>query len=292
MFVHDPQPIALIEQRPRHDNKWIWRCHVDVSHAAYEVWKFLQPFIVRYDASVFSAPQFAQTLPIPQFLIAPSIDPLADKNRDLDPDAIDDVLHRLGLISDKPMITQIARFDELKDPVGVIKAFKMVNRSLDCQLVLAGDAPNGDPEAEAVLAQARDEADDHPDVHILTLVPGSDIQINALQRAATVLVQKSLREGFGLTVSEALWKGKPVVASAVGGIPLQVKHRFSGLLCHSTEGAALAIKQLLNNPEYARQLGENGREQVRTHNLLTRHVKDYLLLFLSLSHLNEDIVNL
>lgn len=292
VFVHDPQPIALIEQKSQRNNRWIWRCHVDVSHPSQQIWKFLQSFIVRYDASVFSAPQFSQTLPIPQFLISPSIDPLAEKNRPLTHEEIDEVLHRLGLNSDKPMVTQISRFDSLKDPVGVIKAFKMVYRSTDCQLVLAGGTATDDPESDAVLNLVKEEAGDHPDIHILVLKPGSDLEINALQRASAVVVQKSLREGFGLTVSEALWKARPVVASAVGGIPLQIKHRFSGLLCHSNEGAALAIKQLLNNTDYATQLGENGREQVRIHHLLTRHLKDYLLLFLSLDHLEQDIVDL
>ncbi len=292
VFVHDPQPIALIEKRNQHKNKWIWRCHVDVSNPYPDIWKFLHPFIVRYDASVFSAPQFSQVLPIPQFLISPSIDPLAEKNRLLTQNEIEEVLQRFGLTSDKPMVTQISRFDFLKDPVGVIKAFKMVRRSTDCQLVLAGGTATDDPESDIVLKEVLKEAEGDPDIHILTIPPGSDLEVNALQRASAVVVQKSIREGFGLTVSEALWKARPVVASAVGGIPLQIKHRFSGLLCHSTEGAALAIKQLLNNPDYARKLGENGREQVRNHHLLTQHLKQYLLLFLALNHLEDDIVNL
>jgi trehalose synthase len=292
VFVHDPQPIALIEQRAQWKNKWLWRCHVDVSHPAPEIWKFLHSFIVQYDTAVFSAPQFSQVLPIPQALISPSIDPLAEKNRELKQDEIDDVLHRFKLKSDKPMITQVSRFDFLKDPVGVIKAFKMVRKSVDCQLVLAGGTATDDPESDVVLNEVKKEADGDPDVHVLTIPPGSDLEINALQRASAVVIQKSIREGFGLTVSEALWKGRPMVASAVGGIPLQIKHRFSGLLCHSIEGAALAIKQLLNNRDYAAQLGENGREQVRAHHLLTNHLKDYLLLFLSLEHLGKDIVHL
>lgn len=292
VFIHDPQPIALIEQKTQKKNKWIWRCHVDVSHPSPDIWKFLQPFIVQYDVAVFSAPQFSQVLPVPQVLISPSIDPLAEKNRQLRQDEIDNVLHQFGLTSDKPIVTQISRFDFLKDPIGVIKAFKMVRKSVECQLVLAGGTATDDPESDVVLNEVKKEADGDPDIHILTIPPGSDLEINALQRASAVVVQKSIREGFGLTVSEALWKARPTVASAVGGIPLQIKHRFSGLLCHSIEGAAMAIKQLLNNREYANQLGENGREQVRAHHLLTSHLKDYLLLFLSLDHLDEDIINL
>ncbi len=280
MFIHDPQPIGLINKRQK--GKWIWRCHVDVSKPNEQVWNFLYQFITRYDASVFSAPQFSQELPIAQAMIAPSIDPLADKNKDLPQETIDEVLHRFGIASDKPIVTQVSRFDFLKDPVGVIRAWRMVRKSIDCQLVLAGGTATDDPESDMVLQAVREEADGHPDIHILLIPPGSDIEINALQRASAVVMQKSLKEGFGLTVAEALWKARPVVASAVGGIPLQIKHKYSGMLCHSVEGAALALKQILNNPDFAEQLGRNGREQVRAHHLLTRHLMEYLLLFLSL----------
>jgi len=157
-------------------------------------------------------------------------------------------------------------------------------------LILAGGTATDDPEGIKVLEEVKEKAASDPDIHIL-LLPHSDIEVNALQRVSTVLIQKSLREGFGLTVAEALWKAKPVVASNVGGIPLQIKHKYSGLLCHSVEGAAFAIKQLLNSPQYARKLGENGREHIRNNFLLTRHIRDYLLLFLSLSH-PEDLVYL
>lgn len=291
VFVHDPQPIGLINQRDKYNNKWIWRCHVDVSEPNEKVWEFLHKFIVKYDAAVFSSPQFSPILPIRQFMVPPSIDPLSDKNRDLSQETIEEILTRFGIKNDKPIITQISRFDYLKDPVGVVEAFQMVKKYNDCQLILAGGTATDDPESDKVLTEIREKAGDDPDIHILEIPSGSDIEINALQRASTIIVQKSIREGFGLTVSEALWKGKPVVASAVGGIPLQIAHKFNGLLCHSIEGAALAIKQLLNNPEFARKLGENGQEHVRQHYLLTRHLKDYLLLFLSLYH-PEDIVHL
>ncbi|MBI3312622.1 MAG: glycosyltransferase [Candidatus Omnitrophica bacterium] len=291
IFVHDPQPIALIDRKPNMNSKWIWRCHIDISHPSPQVWNFLRPFIDRYDAAVFSAPTFSQELPIRQFLIPVSIDPLSDKNKELPQPTIDGVLQRFHIDKEKPIITQISRFDYLKDPLGVIEAFEMVQKHFDCQLILAGGEATDDPESVEVLAKTRERASRNSDIHVLAIPSGSDIEINALQRASAVVVQKSLKEGFGLTVSEALWKGRPMVASAVGGITLQVTHRYSGLLCHSIEGAAFAIKQLLQNPGYAKKLGENGREHVRQNFLLTRHLRDYLLLFLSLYH-PEDVVRL
>lgn len=288
VFIHDPQPIALIEKKTA--NRWIWRCHVDVSSPDQQVWDFLMRFISRYDASVFSAPVFSRQLSVRQFLIAPSIDPLSDKNRELPPETVDAVLRKYSIPRDKPIVTQISRFDRLKDPLGVIDAFRMVRRHAECRLVLAGGGASDDPEGVRVLEEVREKAGNDSDIHIL-LLPQNDLDVNALQRASAVIVQKSLREGFGLTVSEALWKGKPVVASNVGGIPLQITHKYSGLLCHSVDGAAFAIKQLLNNPEYAAKLGANGREHVRNNFLLTRHLKDYMLLFLSLFH-PGDIVYL
>ncbi len=288
VFIHDPQPIALVERRD--GNKWLWRCHVDVSDPDRKVWKFLRAYIDRYDSAVFSAPAFSPQLPIRQFLIAPSIDPLSDKNRDLSDEEVGAVLAKHGVPRDKPIVTQISRFDRLKDPVGVIEAYIQVKRYVDCRLILAGGTATDDPEGAQVLAEVNERAANDPDIHVL-LLPQNDLEVNALQRASDVIVQKSIREGFGLTVSEALWKGKPVVASSVGGIPLQVTHKYSGLLCHSVEGAAFAIKQLLSSPEYARKLGENGREHVRNNFLLTRHLRDYMLLFLSLYH-PEDIVHL
>lgn len=292
VFLHDPQPITLVEQRrPDQTSRWIWRCHVDVSRPHQAVWNFLKPYILKFDAAVYSFSAFAQQMPMEQILIAPSIDPLSDKNRDLAPEEIDVILKRLGIPRDRPIITQVSRFDYLKDPLGVIEAFRRVRKSIKCRLVLAGGPASDDPEGEEVLNRVREAAKGNPDIHLLMLPPNSNLEINALQRASAVVVQKSLREGFGLTVAEALWKARPVVASAVGGIPLQVKHGYSGLLVHSVEGAAHAIKQLLNNPDYAKRLGENGREHVRQNFLLTRHLRDYLLLFLTLGS-SSDVVSL
>jgi trehalose synthase len=290
VFIHDPQPATLIEQRRRHPaSKWIWRCHIDVSNPHRRLWRFLERYVLKYDAAVYSSPAFAQRMPMRQILIAPSIDPLSDKNRELSGEEVRDVLRRLEIPTDLPLVTQVSRFDYLKDPLGVIEAFLRVRRAIRCRLLLVGGSATDDPEGAEVLAKVRERARGQPDILVLLLPPDSHVEINALQRVSAVVVQKSVREGFGLTVSEALWKARPVVASAVGGIPLQVKHRYSGLLVHSPEGAAAAIRQLLQNPDLARRLGENGREHVRQNFLLTRHLADYLLTFLTLRHKGESL---
>lgn len=290
VFVHDPQPLMLIEKRKESDNKWIWRCHVDVSHPNAEVWSFLKKFIEEYDASVFSSPGFAQILNIPQFMIPPSIDPFSEKNRSLSGSEIRYVVKKYGLDAKKPIVSQISRFDFLKDPVGVIDAYKLVKKYIDCQLVLAGNRAADDPETDQVLQEVRERAKGDPDIHILLIPPKeNDLDVNALQRASACVVQKSIREGFALTVTEALWKGKAVVASNVGGIPLQIKHKYSGLLCNSIGGAALEIKQILHSPEYARRLGENAKEHIRRNFLSTRHLRDFMLLFLYMYD-PEDII--
>lgn len=288
VFIHDPQPIALVKKKS--DNKWIWRCHIDISDSNQKVWEFLKDFVIRYDASVFSAPAFSQKLPIRQFLIPPSIDPLSDKNKELSQETINSILAKYSIQRDRPIVTQISRFDALKDPIGVIEVYNKVKKDIDCQLVLAGGTAEDDPEGLKVLEEVREKAHQDNNIHIL-LLPQDDIAVNALQSASTVIIQKSIKEGFGLTVAEALWKAKPVVASNVGGIPLQIRHKYSGLLCHSINGAAFALKQLLNNPQYAKKLGENGREHIKSNFLITRHLRDYMLLFLSLYH-TEDLVYL
>jgi trehalose synthase len=280
VVIHDPQPAALIESRANHSGHWVWRCHIDLSQPDLKVWDFLAPFVDRYDAAIFSSPDFARRLPIPQYLFYPSIDPLSDKNREVEPDAIAEILHRFQIDSERPILTQISRFDRLKDPVGVVRAYQIVKRYFDCQLVLAGGGAADDPEGEAVLAEVREVAGKDADIHILDLPPWSALEINALQRASTIIIQKSLREGFGLTVTEGLWKKKPVVAAAVGGIPAQVIHKHTGLLAHSIEGTAYQIRFLLSNPGIAQRLGELGHEHVREHFLITSNVRRYLTLFL------------
>ncbi len=291
LFVHDPQPAALITKKRTIGKNWIWRCHIDISQPDSRVWKALRQFVINYDAAVFSSPNFAQVLPIRQFFAPPSIDPLSDKNKELSAEAVDAVLAKYDLDSDKAMILQVSRFDRLKDPLGVIRAFELVRRNFVCQLVLAGGIASDDPESDEVLEEVKERAAGNPDIRILDIPPESDVDINALQRAATIIMQKSLREGFALTITEALWKAKPVVASAVGGIPLQVRNKLTGLLCHSIEGAAYALRQILANPDYGRWLGRNGREHIRQHFLITREIRDYLLIFVTLGH-REDVISL
>jgi len=280
--IHDPQPMALIEARPAGKAHWVWRCHIDLSRPNEDVWNFLSPFAGRFDASIFSSPEFARQLPIPQYLFYPSIDPLSEKNRDLDAAYIQQVLAQYKIDPDRRILTQISRFDRLKDPVGVIRAYRIVKRYFDCQLVLAGGGAADDPEGRVVLQNVRREADGDPDIHVLELPAWSPLEVNALQRASTVVIQKSLREGFGLTVAEALWKKKPVVASAVGGIPIQVIHKHTGLLAHSVEGTAYQIRYLLSHPDIAARLGEQGHQHVRANFLITQNLRRYLTLFLLL----------
>jgi trehalose synthase len=279
-MIHDPQPAALIEARVAQEGHWIWRCHIDLSQPNRKVWEFLEPFVFRYDGAIFSSPSFSRKLPIPQYLLYPSIDPLSEKNRELEPEIIAETLERFEIDPHRPIITQISRFDRLKDPIGVVRAYQIVKRYIDCQLVLAGGGASDDPEGEAVLAEVREAAAADSDIRILDLPPWSALEINALQRASTIIVQKSLREGFGLTVTEGLWKKKPVVASAVGGIPSQVIHKHTGMLAHSVEGTAYQIRLLLANPAIAQRLGEQGHEHVREHFLITSDIRRHLTLFL------------
>jgi len=282
VVIHDPQPAASIDGRPAESGHWVWRCHIDLSNPNPAVWEFLQPWVVRYDAAIFSSPSFARQLPCPQYLFYPSIDPLADKNRTLEPSFVRSVLERHGIDPGRKLLVQISRFDRLKDPVGVVRAYKIVKRYFDCQLVLAGGTADDDPEGAAVLEETREAAAGDPDIHLLQLPSDSPLEINALQTAATIVIQKSLREGFGLTVAEALWKKKPVVASAAGGIPTQVVHKHTGLLAHSVEGTAYQTRYLLAHPELAARLGAQGHEHVREEFLITCNVKRYLSLFLHL----------
>ena len=284
IFIHDPQPAALIQHRRKPGQRWVWRCHIDLSRRDAAYWDFLQPFVSEYDAAVFSHIAFVPPqLTLPTYLVPPSIDPFANKNRDLSEHEIEGVLERLGLTAAPGWITQISRFDRIKDPVGVIEAYRLVrNRRNQARLLLAGGGASDDPEGAEVLAEVRSRAATVPGVTVLELPPGSDLEINALQRASTVVLQKSLREGFALTVSEALWKRRAVVASAVGGIPLQVIHEQTGLLVHSIEGTAFQTIRLIDNPDLRRTLGDEGRQHVRDNFLHTREVRDYLAVFASL----------
>ncbi|HEV8524815.1 MAG TPA: glycosyltransferase [Terriglobales bacterium] len=280
--IHDPQPAALIRSKEPNRGRWIWRCHIDLSSPHPDVWGFLRPLVEQYDAAIFSSPAFSRQLGIPQYLFYPCIDPLSEKNKDLDESFVQKVCDDFGIDRSRPILTQVSRFDRLKDPVGVIQAYKLARKYVDCQLVLAGGGATDDPEGAAVLQEVMEAAGEDPDVIILNLPPWSALEINALQRASTILIQKSLKEGFGLTVTEGLWKSKPVIAGAVGGIPTQVIHKLTGVLVHSVEGCAYQIRYLLTHPEFAAQLGKNGHEHAKENFLMTSNVKRWLLLFLIL----------
>ena len=278
IVIHDPQPAGLVDSKTGRSSRWIWRCHIDLSNPNIEVWNFLQPMVERYDAAVFSSPAFARQLSIPQALFYPCIDPLSEKNKELEESYIREVCDNFGVDRSRPIVTQISRFDRLKDPVGVIQAYKMAKKYVDFQLVLAGGSASDDPEGAIVLREVMEAADEDPDIIVLDLPPWSALEINALQRASTIIVQKSLKEGFGLTVTEGLWKGKPIIASAVGGIPTQVIDKLTGALVHSVEGCAYQIRYLLMHPELGLQLGRNGREHVKENFLMTTNVRRWLLL--------------
>lgn len=282
VLIHDPQPAAMIEARPA-EGKWVWRCHIDLSDPQRRAWAFLRRFVVRYDAAIFSLPAFAQQLPIPQFLVYPSIDPLAEKNRRMSRKEIEKILDTLQVPDDKPILLQVSRFDRFKDPIGVINAYRLVKRYHDVRLVLAGGGATDDPEGVQVLAEVREAAGRDPDIIVLDLPSNAHLQINALQRAATIVVQKSTREGFGLTVAEAMWKGKPVIGGATGGITEQVVYGVTGYTVNSVEGAAYRIRYLLSNPQRLRKMGEAAREHVRQNFLITRHLRDYLSLLIHLT---------
>jgi trehalose synthase len=282
VLIHDPQPAPLI--RFKKSGQWVWRCHIDVSNPAENVSSRLFRYCGKFDAAVFSVARFAKPIGIDEFIIPPSIDPLSAKNVELSSHETRDIVSQFGIPPDRPIILQVSRFDRFKDPIGVIEAFRMVKKYNDCVLVLVGSPATDDPEGDLVLQEVREHAASDEDIHVLLLPPFSDLQINALQRAATVVLQKSLKEGFGLTVSEAMWKGKPVIGGAVGGISLQIIHGVTGFLIHSVEGAAFRIRQFLNNPDMVRRMGEKGREHVRKHFLITRQTRDYLSLWYAMEN--------
>jgi trehalose synthase len=293
VFIHDPQPAALLEHIPRRRGKWIWRCHIDVSHPYRPVWRYLRPFVAAYDASVFSLADFAQVLPHPAYLIPPSIDPLAEKNVELTAAEVDECCAQLDIDRGRPMVVQVSRFDRFKDPLGVIEAFRLARSFVpELQLVLAGGGATDDPEGAVVLEEVQAAAGNDPDIHVLLLPPDAHRTINALQRAADVVVQKSVKEGFGLTVTEALWKGRPVIGGNTGGIRLQVVDHHTGFLVNSPAGAALRLRYLLHYRDRAARMGATGREHVHQNFLNTRQLREYLTVMLALVTGSADRIEL
>ncbi len=292
-IIHDPQPAALIKYISDRKGKWVWRCHIDANKPFRPVWKYLRGFISDYDASIFSLSSFSQHLPHPIYLIAPSIDPLNEKNIDLPQDEISSIYSRFNFDPERPMILQVSRYDRFKDPIGVIRAYKLAKKFIpSLQLVLAGGGASDDPEGEAVLNEVRSAAADDPDLIVLLLPGDAHRTINALQRAADMVLQKSIREGFGLTVTEALWKNKPVIGGDTGGIRIQVINYHTGFLVNTPEGAALRIRYLLHNNALIEEMGIKAKEFVRENFLITRHLREYLTLIYALLHKKEERIEL
>jgi trehalose synthase len=288
VFVHDPQPAALLtflEQEDRRRGKWVWRCHIDLSHPMETVWAFFANHVHGYDAAVFTMEDFVRPGLTPKVaVIPPSIDPLSPKNTWLEPEAVFEILQGYGIDRWRPVVTQVSRFDPWKDPLGVIDAYRMVKEDVpELQLVMVGSMAHDDPEGWHYLEQTEEHRAGDPDVHILTNLQGvGDVAVNAFQRASTVVVQKSLREGFGLTVSEAMWKEKPVIAGNAGGLRLQVEEETTGYLVDTIEECADRMGRLTTDTDLRTRMGLAGRELVRDRFLTIRELEDYLRLLASL----------
>jgi trehalose synthase len=279
VVVHDVQPVSLVANRS--NGRWVWRCHFDCSRPQRRAWSLIRPFLTQYDAAVFALPEFGRRLDVPQYIIHPSIDPLSEKNRDLMPREVASILAALRVETDKPILLQVGAFAPAQDPLGVINAYRLVKKHHDVRLVVAGTAGD-EPESLDVMTELREAAHHDPDIVVLELPPDASLQINALQRGATIVLQKSVREGFGLGAAEAMWKGRPVVGGFTGGLPQQIITEVTGYTVHSMEGAAFRIRHLLNNPELIARMGAAGREHVRRSFLVTRHLIDSLALMIHL----------
>ncbi|MCD6247446.1 MAG: glycosyltransferase [Candidatus Diapherotrites archaeon] len=279
VVVHDPQPAACINYFEKMQ-PWIWRCHIDLSKPNRKVYDFLKQFIVKYDHAIISNKKFLCPLPGRCSIIYPSIDPLSPKNKELSEKQIEKQLRGHSIDMDKPIVAQISRFDKWKDPLGVLKAFEIVRKRFDCKLVLLGNLADDDPEGEIIYNQVVKEAEKLKDVHVI--LEYNDLLVNALQRASSVVLQKSIKEGFGLTVAEALWKKTPVIGGNTGGIPLQIINGKTGFVVSSIEECAKRMLFLLRNPKKAKEMGKAGHEHVKKHFLITRHLLDYIRLIKSL----------
>jgi trehalose synthase len=287
VFIHDPQPAGILSMRGKGAARWIWRCHIDTSSPDEPTWGFLRPFLSGYDAAIFTMTEFVPPdLPIERVeIIPPAIDPRSPKNMALSRETARQVLEWIGIRVDRPLVTQVSRFDPWKDPMGVIEAYRLARQQVaDLQLALVGSLALDDPEGWAIYRRVRDEAKDDRQIHVFTNLLGvGNIEVNAFQSLSSVVLQKSLREGFGLVVSESLWKGTPVVAGRAGGIPLQMADGAGGLLVDSVEECARALVSLLCDPPRATALGASGRERVREHFLIPRLVLNDVSLMRDLS---------
>ena len=279
VVVHDAGPLLVVDSRGS-AGRWVWAHHGDLSSPQTQVWSALRPSAQRYDAAVFSLPKFAGPLSIPRFVIHPSVDPLSDRNREMTRGEQMLQLDRLHVLRDKPILLQVGPFDRVGDPLGVVNAYRLVKKHHDVRLVLAGPPPT--PGGGDALGEVQEAASRDPDLTVIVLPPDPQAELNALERAAAVVVHKPLETDFGIDVAAAMWKGKPVIGSAAGGIPFQIPQGVTGYVVETVEGAAFRIRHLLNNPELIGRMGAAGREHVRRHFLLTRHLASYLAL---LAHL-------
>lgn len=277
VIVHDAATLLLVEGR-RPAGRWLWRYHGDLSSPQPQVWNALRPIVDKYDGAVFSTPKFAAPLSTLRFVIAPSIDPLSERNREMPRSEQFRHLERLGVRTDKPILLQVGPFERSQDPLGVVNAYRLVKIHHDVRLVLAGSPPG----PGGVLAEMQEAASHDPDITVVEMPPDPQTELNALERAATIVLQKPLFIDFGLDVATAMWKGKPVIGSLAGGIPSQIVSKVTGYTVETVEGAAFRIRHLLNNPEMIGRMGAAGREHVRRNFLITRHLGDYLAL---LAHL-------
>ena len=286
IVVHDPQPAAMKHLHGSSTAKWVWRCHIDTSKPNPRVWNFLKPYVEEYDALVFTMDQYTPPgLPADKLhLMPPAIDPLSPKNMMLPQELCRKIVSWVGISTDRPLITQVSRFDPWKDPLGVIEAYRKVKSHIPgVQLALLGHLAMDDPEGWVMYEKVLMASGDDPDIHLFTnYTAASSIEVNAFQRYSDVVIQKSIREGFGLVVSEALWKGTPVVAGRAGGIPLQLKDGKGGFLVESVDECAEKVLYLLEHPSEARQMGLKGRQRIRSHFLTPRLLYDQLALLASL----------
>jgi trehalose synthase len=272
VIVHDPQPLPLIAHFADREMPWLWQCHVDLSTPHAPVWAYLRQFIEQYDAAIFSLPEYGQDLRIDQQFVTPAIDPFSAKNRELSDREIREFLRNYKIPTDRPLVTQISRFDAWKDPMGVIDAFRKAREQVDCRLVLVGNNASDDPEGGKILETIESVADDG----IIVLAVDDPTLVNALQRSAAVVLQKSTREGFGLTVTEAMWKGAAVIGGDVGGIRHQIKDEWNGFLVSTPDQAAARIVQLVKDPGLREQVGSRAKESVRQNFLMSRLLEDWL----------------
>ena len=285
VIIHDPQPLPLIQFYPR-KQPWVWRIHIDLSNPNKELWGFLKDFILKYDVIIISSEAYRlKDTPVEQRIIHPAIDPLSPKNMSLPEKVIAKYLKKFNIPTDKPIITQISRFDKFKDQEGLIDVFRLVKEKVDCRLVLCGSSALDDPEAQQYYERTKRKANNFvKDRDVIMITSENNILVNALQRKSDVIVQKSLREGFGLTVTEAMLKEKPVIASSVGGIKLQINDGESGFLLEADdkEGFAARIVEVLQKPSLAQSLGRNAGAVAREKFLITRLLADYLDLLVDL----------